>query len=1168
MSWIHALRRYLCAMGIVILSVFAQCANAQSNQDAIDSLVRQLKQPIRSGRIEAATKLAAYGPQAASATEALISCLSDSESDIRVVAAYALGCIQDDPLKVLTALAPLLSDGDEHVRYSAEWSIARIGRTIDDPGSTETCKKLIAVFDQALKQLSQHATQPRHKVAIELSMARLKALLATTTPPEPPKLIEAPKPTSPTENIDLASRVYEASDRLARLQIVEKLRNDPQSAGTQELQRLIIQIERRSSDPTVLDYAAARWGADSQDLIDNWLEILSKMPKLDEIDANIVKLFDPKTTREFEVLLKWAADESLPFEVRVAAIESIANTKRLRANVLGQMLQWAVSPKFDATLRSILLDSVAELGHVAADIAETPLIDMLSTESDEELLVAAASTLSRIAPQSPRAAKACCDAFLKQDPASSQFYLWLESVSRFQSLAGPVANRIAEQLKNTEPSTRELAAEALGKIGPQAHSSAGALIERICDEQESVGVKSSAAVALGRFGESSIAQLIDSLQSTSEITRRDVLQSISLIGPEASVALSACLNILQDSSASPELRAAAANAIGSMNGRASSAFGEIAKYCGADQPDVLAANCLIAIAKILPSQAKTIALSRCEDPSPIVRASAAMAAHLCGESRLAFDVLIKMLNGSDADAVIEGVLSDLGPVAERWMVETAGDLRAGDMQRLTCFRLAACAKKPDWTKLLPLLSDYAIGEDMASYIAGDWTSDTEALANLLSVLRSESIDPLAYSRIATLLTPDGLGAGEAEPDWQGLTLSKPSAWNVLADSPSQAMEAEANPDPVMPDEPIASAAPPLPSRTIQPAIPIRAQGQEIPPKAGEPKIVRVFYGTNRSRISNDHGQNELAVSVLATAGGGLLAMVFCLFGFLRNGNRRFALVALIAIAVLAPLGLHAASKLTRSSQRIAVSYGAEYRPEIELGTCEVSIPPNHQPGMLEAPTLYTLQVKPDVQKHVVLTAVENLTHERFYEAMHATMDQKGKNMLVFIHGYNVSFEDAARRTAQMSIDLEFPGVAAFYSWPSQANWYGYALDKDNIELSVTQIKSFLLDLASNSNAETINLIAHSMGNVGLTQALKAMDDSHKGPLFNQVVLAAPDIDAEVFKDRIAPNIVAKAQHVTLYTSQTDLALIASRFFNNGPRAGDSGAGVLRFPASTPSMQLL
>ncbi len=355
MSWIHALRRYLCAMGIVILSVFAQCANAQSNQDAIDSLVRQLKQPIRSGRIEAATKLAAYGPQAASATEALISCLSDSESDIRVVAAYALGCIQDDPLKVLTALAPLLSDGDEHVRYSAEWSIARIGRTIDDPGSTETCKKLIAVFDQALKQLSQHATQPRHKVAIELSMARLKALLATTTPPEPPKLIEAPKPTSPTENIDLASRVYEASDRLARLQIVEKLRNDPQSAGTQELQRLIIQIERRSSDPTVLDYAAARWGADSQDLIDNWLEILSKMPKLDEIDANIVKLFDPKTTREFEVLLKWAADESLPFEVRVAAIESIANTKRLRANVLGQMLQWAVSPKFDATLRSILL---------------------------------------------------------------------------------------------------------------------------------------------------------------------------------------------------------------------------------------------------------------------------------------------------------------------------------------------------------------------------------------------------------------------------------------------------------------------------------------------------------------------------------------------------------------------------------------------------------------------------------------------------------------------------------------------------------------------------------------------------------------------------------------------------------------------------------------------
>ncbi len=65
-------------------------------------------------------------------------------------------------------------------------------------------------------------------------------------------------------------------------------------------------------------------------------------------------------------------------------------------------------------------------------------------------------------------------------------------------------------------------------------------------------------------------------------------------------------------------------------------------------------------------------------------------------------------------------------------------------------------------------------------------------------------------------------------------------------------------------------------------------------------------------------------------------------------------------------------------------------------------------------------------------------------------------------------------------------------------------------------------------------------------------------MFNQVVLAAPDIDADIFKERIAPAIANKARHVTLYTSQTDLALIASRYFNNGKRVGDSTDGVPLF----------
>jgi esterase/lipase superfamily enzyme len=72
--------------------------------------------------------------------------------------------------------------------------------------------------------------------------------------------------------------------------------------------------------------------------------------------------------------------------------------------------------------------------------------------------------------------------------------------------------------------------------------------------------------------------------------------------------------------------------------------------------------------------------------------------------------------------------------------------------------------------------------------------------------------------------------------------------------------------------------------------------------------------------------------------------------------------------------------------------------------------------------------------------------------------------------------------------------------------------------------------------------------------------SERGQLFNQVILAAPDIDADIFKQRIAPAIVTKAKRVTLYASSKDLALVASRKFNSGdPRAGDAGENLVVYP---------
>jgi len=44
-----------------------------------------------------------------------------------------------------------------------------------------------------------------------------------------------------------------------------------------------------------------------------------------------------------------------------------------------------------------------------------------------------------------------------------------------------------------------------------------------------------------------------------------------------------------------------------------------------------------------------------------------------------------------------------------------------------------------------------------------------------------------------------------------------------------------------------------------------------------------------------------------------------------------------------------------------------------------------------------------------------------------------RDALLFIHGFNVSFEDGCRRAAQIAYDIKFPGPVFLYSWPSHAS---------------------------------------------------------------------------------------------------------------------------------------
>jgi esterase/lipase superfamily enzyme len=163
--------------------------------------------------------------------------------------------------------------------------------------------------------------------------------------------------------------------------------------------------------------------------------------------------------------------------------------------------------------------------------------------------------------------------------------------------------------------------------------------------------------------------------------------------------------------------------------------------------------------------------------------------------------------------------------------------------------------------------------------------------------------------------------------------------------------------------------------------------------------------------------------------------------------------------------------------------------------------------------------------------------------------------LVFLHGYNVSFEDAAIRAAQIGCDLKVPGPVAFFSRPSRGSLAAYPADEASIEASEQPIADFLVEFAQNckagGNSLRLHLIAHSMGNRGFLRALQRIAASAelRGKVhFNQIILAAPDVDRDLFLS-LAALYRAHADGVTLYASRRDLAVHMSAKLHDAPRAG-------------------
>ncbi|HRK31106.1 MAG TPA: alpha/beta hydrolase [Tepidisphaeraceae bacterium] len=197
-------------------------------------------------------------------------------------------------------------------------------------------------------------------------------------------------------------------------------------------------------------------------------------------------------------------------------------------------------------------------------------------------------------------------------------------------------------------------------------------------------------------------------------------------------------------------------------------------------------------------------------------------------------------------------------------------------------------------------------------------------------------------------------------------------------------------------------------------------------------------------------------------------------------------------------------------------------------------------------------------KMALINAGRDALHGQIREQLRLSPE---KDVYLYVHGFNNSFEDAIFRLAMFYHYAGRPGVAIAYTWPAgRGGLFGYAYDRESGEFTVFHLKKFIEAVASCPEVERLHIIGHSRGTDVVCTALRELNIEIRAKdlrtqeqlKLENLVLAAPDLDSHVFEQRVAiEDLHLAARRMTVYLSRTDMALAFSKWlFGGGSRLGN------------------
>jgi esterase/lipase superfamily enzyme len=291
-------------------------------------------------------------------------------------------------------------------------------------------------------------------------------------------------------------------------------------------------------------------------------------------------------------------------------------------------------------------------------------------------------------------------------------------------------------------------------------------------------------------------------------------------------------------------------------------------------------------------------------------------------------------------------------------------------------------------------------------------------------------------------------------------------------------------------------------------------------------------------------------------------------GKAKDAETYFEKAKALRRSAIREVSVYFATNRQRVDKTAAVAFAGDRAEAVTIGYANVWVPDQ---AKRQAQTIG--QLADDVASadettamdRLVIQKISILSDDELVQSARATLRashlHKGE-ALVFVHGFNVSFANAVRRTAQLAYDLNFDGPAFLFSWPSRGGTgtlgglltlRHYPYDLESADLSVQYLLDFLTGVLAKTGAKKVHLIAHSMGNRPMLEALerlKLMGPSSTGFSIGEIVLASPDVEVGRFKQLVAA-VRALPAKMTLYASTRDRALGVSQWvWGGGARAGN------------------